>query len=131
MKPEEVVALIKDSGLRGRGGGGFLTGLKWELAAKNESDEKYVVCNADEGDPGAFMDRSIIEHNPQCIIEAMAIAGYAIGAKEGYVYVRAEYALACKRLEIAIEQAKELGLLGTKLFGSDFEFNLHIKKSNL
>jgi len=128
MKPEEVVALIKDSGLRGRGGGGFLTGLKWELAAKNESDEKYVVCNADEGDPGAFMDRSIIEHNPQCIIEAMAIAGYAIGAKEGYIYVRAEYALACKRLEIAIEQAKELGLLGSKLFGSDFEFNLHIKK---
>ncbi len=127
MTPEEVVNVVKDSGLRGRGGGGFPTGLKWSFAAKNSADQKYVVCNADEGDPGAFMDRSILEGDPHCIIEAMAICGYAIGASEGYVYVRAEYPIAVKRLQLAIDQAKEYGLLGENIFDSGFNFDLHIR----
>ena len=102
--PEQVIQVIKDSGLRGRGGGGFPTGRKWELAAMNKADQKYVVCNADEGDPGAFMDRSVLEGDPHCIVEAMAICGYAVGATEGYIYVRAEYPIAVNRLEIAIQQ---------------------------
>ncbi|HAZ37114.1 MAG TPA: NADH-quinone oxidoreductase subunit F, partial [Clostridiaceae bacterium] len=112
MKPEEVISQIKKSGLRGRGGGGFPTGLKWELTAKPVADQKYVVCNADEGDPGAFMDRSILEGDPNCVLEAMEIAGYAIGATKGFIYIRAEYPIAVKRLSIAINQAKEYGLLG-------------------
>ncbi len=127
LTPEEVTNIVKDSGLRGRGGGGFPTGLKWSFAAKNAADQKYVVCNADEGDPGAFMDRSILEGDPHCIIEAMAICGYAIGASEGYVYVRAEYPIAVKRLQIAIDQAKEYGLLGKNIFESGFDFDLHIR----
>ena len=127
LSPEEVINIVKDSGLRGRGGGGFPTGLKWSFAAKNAADQKYVVCNADEGDPGAFMDRSILEGDPHCIIEAMAICGYAIGASEGYVYVRAEYPIAVKRLQIAIDQAKEYGLLGENIFESGFNFDLHIR----
>ena len=127
LTPEEVISIVKDSGLRGRGGGGFSTGLKWSFAAKNAADQKYVVCNADEGDPGAFMDRSILEGDPHCIIEAMAICGYAIGATEGYVYVRAEYPIAVKRLQIAIDQAKEYGLLGKNIFDSGFDFDLHIR----
>ncbi|MFP4662285.1 MAG: NADH-quinone oxidoreductase subunit NuoF [Halanaerobiales bacterium] len=128
MTPEEVIKEVKDSGLRGRGGAGFPTGLKWELTRQPESDKKYLVCNADEGDPGAFMDRSLLEGDPHRIIEGMIIAAYAIGADEGYVYVRAEYPLAIKRLEIAIEQAEELGLLGEDIFSSGFNFDLHIKK---
>ena len=116
MTSEEVINEIKKSGLRGRGGGGFLTGLKWELAAKNKSSQKYVCCNADEGDPGAFMDRSILEGDPHAILESMAIAGYAIGAKKGYIYVRAEYPIAVKRLKIAIKQAQEYGFLGDGIF---------------
>ncbi len=127
LTPEEVISIVKDSGLRGRGGGGFSTGLKWSFAAKNAADQKYVVCNADEGDPGAFMDRSILEGDPHCIIEAMAICGYAIGATEGYVYVRAEYPIAVKRLQLAIDQAKEYGLLGKNIFDSGFDFDLHIR----
>ena len=127
LTPDEVISIVKDSGLRGRGGGGFSTGLKWSFAAKNYADQKYVVCNADEGDPGAFMDRSILEGDPHCIIEAMAICGYAIGATEGYVYVRAEYPIAVKRLQIAIDQAKEYGLLGKNIFDSGFDFDLHIR----
>ena len=119
--------MIKDSGLRGRGGGGFPTGRKWELAAMNKADQKYVVCNADEGDPGAFMDRSVLEGDPHCIVEAMAICGYAVGATEGYIYVRAEYPIAVNRLEIAIQQAKEYGLLGKNIFDSGFDFDLHIR----
>ena len=124
--PEQVIQVIKDSGLRGRGGGGFPTGRKWELAAMNKADQKYVVCNADEGDPGAFMDRSVLEGDPHCIVEAMAICGYAVGATEGYIYVRAEYPIAVNRLEIAIQQAKEYGLLGKNIFDSGFDFDLHI-----
>ena len=127
LTPDEVISIVKDSGLRGRGGGGFSTGLKWSFAAKNAADQKYVVCNADEGDPGAFMDRSILEGDPHCIIEAMAICGYAIGATEGYVYVRAEYPIAVKRLQLAIDQAKEYGLLGKNIFDSGFDFDLHIR----
>ena len=127
LKPEDVIQIVKDSGLRGRGGGGFPTGLKWSFTAANKADQKYVVCNADEGDPGAFMDRSVLEGDPHCIIEAMAICGYATGATEGYVYVRAEYPIAVARLQIAINQAKELGLLGKNIFGSGFDFDLHIK----
>lgn len=111
MKPEEVIQVIKDSGLRGRGGGGFPTGLKWSLAAQNDADQKYVCCNADEGDPGAFMDRSVLEGDPHSVLEAMAIAGYAIGATQGYIYIRAEYPIAVERLQIAIQQARELGYL--------------------
>ena len=125
--PEQVIQVIKDSGLRGRGGGGFPTGRKWELAAMNKADQKYVVCNADEGDPGAFMDRSVLEGDPHCIVEAMAICGYAVGATEGYIYVRAEYPIAVNRLEIAIQQAKEYGLLGKNISDSGFDFDLHIR----
>ena len=126
-KPEDVINVIKESGLRGRGGGGFPTGLKWSFCAANAADQKYVVCNADEGDPGAFMDRSVLEGDPHCIIEAMAICGYAVGATEGYVYVRAEYPIAVNRLQIAIDQAREYGLLGKNIFDSGFDFNLHIR----
>ena len=125
--PEQVVQIVKDSGLRGRGGGGFPTGLKWSFTAANQADQKYVVCNADEGDPGAFMDRSVLEGDPHCIVEAMAICGYATGATEGYVYVRAEYPIAVKRLNIAIEQAREYGLLGKNIFDSGFDFDLHVR----
>lgn len=127
LKPAEVIQIVKDSGLRGRGGGGFPTGLKWEFTAKTEADQKYVVCNADEGDPGAFMDRSVLEGDPHCIVESMTICGYAVGATEGYVYVRAEYPIAVNRLEVAIKQAKEQGLLGKNIFGSGFDFDLHIR----
>ena len=127
MTPEDVIKVVTDSGLRGRGGGGFPTGRKWALTAPNKADQKYVVCNADEGDPGAFMDRSVLEGDPHCIIEAMAIAGYAIGASQGYVYVRAEYPIAVKRLQIAIEQAREMGLLGKNIFDSGFDFDLDIR----
>ncbi len=127
MKPEDVIQVIKDSGLRGRGGGGFPTGFKWSLCAPNKADQKYVVCNADEGDPGAFMDRSVLEGDPHCLVEAMAIAGYAIGATEGYVYVRAEYPIAVRRLQKAIDDAREYGLLGKNIFDSGFDFNLHIR----
>uniref|UniRef100_A0A7C5Z125 NADH-quinone oxidoreductase subunit NuoF n=1 Tax=Caldicellulosiruptor owensensis TaxID=55205 RepID=A0A7C5Z125_9FIRM len=127
MTPGQVIDWVKRSGLRGRGGGGFPTGLKWEFAAKAPGDVKYVVCNADEGDPGAYMDRSILEGDPHSVIEAMAIAGYAIGSKQGYVYVRAEYPLAVKRLEIAINQAREYGLLGKNILGTDFEFDIEIR----
>ncbi len=125
--PEQVVQIVKDSGLRGRGGGGFPTGLKWSFTAANQADQKYVVCNADEGDPGAFMDRSVLEGDPHCIVEAMAICGYATGATEGYVYVRAEYPIAVKRLQKAIEQAREYGLLGKNIFDSGFDFDLHVR----
>ena len=124
---EEVIEEMIKSGLRGRGGGGFLTGLKWKFAAKNEADKKYVICNADEGDPGAFMDRSILEGDPYSVIEAMAIAGYAIGADEGNVYIRAEYPLAIERLSLAIAKTRKLGLLGKNILGTDFSFDIHIK----
>lgn len=127
MKPQDVIDEILKSGLRGRGGGGFPTGLKWSFAAKSVDDQKYVACNADEGDPGAFMDRSILEGDPHSVIEAMAIAGYAIGATEGYIYIRAEYPIAVARLQIAIEQAKEYGMLGKNIFDSGFDFDLHIR----
>ena len=127
MTPEEVVAQIKESGLRGRGGAGFPTGLKWELTAREDADQKYVVCNADEGDPGAFMDRSILEGDPHSLVEAMAICGYAIGADQGYVYVRAEYPLAIQRLQKAINDARDYGLLGPGIFGADFSFDLEIR----
>ena len=127
MTREEVIDEILKSGLRGRGGGGFPTGLKWKFTYNSQADQKYVACNADEGDPGAFMDRSILEGDPHAVIEAMAIAGYAIGASEGYVYVRAEYPIAVKRLEIAIKQAHEYGLLGKNIFGTDFSFDLKIR----
>lgn len=127
MKPQDVIDEIKKSGLRGRGGGGFSTGLKWEFTAKSQNDQKYVCCNADEGDPGAFMDRSVLEGDPHSVIEAMAIAGYAVGASEGYIYIRAEYPIAVKRLQIAIEQAKEYGLLGQNIFDSGFNFDLSIR----
>ncbi|MCL2054672.1 MAG: NADH-quinone oxidoreductase subunit NuoF [Oscillospiraceae bacterium] len=129
MKPEEVIDIILDSQLRGRGGGGFPTGLKWKLARTivPDADQKYVCCNADEGDPGAFMDRSILEGDPHVLIEAMAIAGYAVGASEGYVYIRAEYPIAIKRLEVAINQAREFGLLGNNIFDTDFNFDLFIR----
>ena len=127
MTPEDVIKVVTDSGLRGRGGGGFPTGRKWALCAPNKADQKYVVCNADEGDPGAFMDRSILEGDPHCLIEAMTICGYAVGATKGYVYVRAEYPIAVKRLQHAIDQAKEYGLLGKNIFESGFDFDLEIK----
>ena len=128
MTPDEVIQTVLDSGLRGRGGGGFPTGLKWKFASSNRGQvKKYVACNADEGDPGAFMDRSILEGDPHALIEAMAIAAYAIGADEGYVYVRAEYPIAVNRLTKAIEQARENGLLGNNIFGSDFNFDMHIR----
>ena len=127
MTPEQVIQTMLDSGLRGRGGAGFPTGLKWKFAAGNKADQKYVCCNADEGDPGAFMDRSILEGDPHVVIEAMAIAAYAIGASQGYVYIRAEYPIAVQRLTIAINQAREYGLLGKNIFGTDFCFDLDIK----
>ena len=125
--PEDVIQILMDSGLRGRGGAGFPTGLKWKFAAANEADQKYVCCNADEGDPGAFMDRSILEGDPHAVLEAMAIAGYAIGASQGYIYVRAEYPIAVKRLEIAINQAREYGLLGKNIFDSGFDFDIELR----
>ncbi|MCK5068244.1 MAG: 4Fe-4S binding protein [Bacteroidales bacterium] len=127
MTPEEAVKVIKDSGIRGRGGAGFPTGLKWELASKNKADQKYVVCNADEGDPGAFMDRSILEGDPHSVLEAMALCAYCMGATQGFIYIRAEYPLAIERLKIAIEQAGELGLLGKNIFGSGFDFDIGLK----
>ena len=127
MTPQEVIQEVIDSGLRGRGGGGFPTGRKWSFTAANAADQKYVVCNADEGDPGAFMDRSVLEGDPHCLIEAMTICGYATGATEGYVYVRAEYPIAVRRLQLAIDQAKEYGLLGKNIFDSGFDFDLHIR----
>ena len=126
-KPEDVIQILLDSGLRGRGGAGFPTGLKWKFAAQNQADQKYVCCNADEGDPGAFMDRSILEGDPHAVLEAMAIAGYAIGASQGYIYVRAEYPIAVKRLEIAIGQAREYGLLGKNIFDSGFDFDIELR----
>ena len=127
MTPDQVIQTILDSGLRGRGGAGFPTGLKWKFAAANDADQKYVCCNADEGDPGAFMDRSVLEGDPHCLIEAMAIAGYAIGASQGRVYVRAEYPIAVKRLQIAIDQAREYGLLGEDIFGTGFNFDMELR----
>ncbi len=127
MTREEVIDVMKKSGLRGRGGAGFPTGLKWEFAYKQPEGQKYVCCNADEGDPGAFMDRSVLEGDPHAVIEAMAIAGYVIGSNQGYVYIRAEYPIAVKRLQIAINQAKEYGLLGNNIFGTDFCFDLEIR----
>ena len=127
MKPADVIDTIKKSGLRGRGGGGFPTGLKWEFASKSVNEQKYVCCNADEGDPGAFMDRSVLEGDPHSVLEAMAIAGYAIGANQGYIYIRAEYPIAVKRLEIAIKQAKEYGVLGDNIFGTGFSFDIGIR----
>ena len=127
MTPEEVIKEIMDSGLRGRGGGGFPTGLKWQITRKVQAPQKYVVCNADEGDPGAFMDRSILEGDPHSIVEAMAINGYCTGASKGLVYIRAEYPLAVERLKIAIRQAKEYGLLGENIFGTDFSFDIEIR----
>jgi NADH:ubiquinone oxidoreductase subunit F (NADH-binding)/(2Fe-2S) ferredoxin/NAD-dependent dihydropyrimidine dehydrogenase PreA subunit len=128
MKPEDVISEVKKSGLRGRGGGGFPTGMKWEFTRKSAGDKKYIVCNADEGDPGAFMDRSVLESDPHRVIEGMTICGYGIGADEGYLYVRAEYPLAIKRLKIAIKQAEDMGLLGDNIFGSSFNFRLKIKE---
>ena len=125
--PQQVIEMIKKSGLRGRGGGGFPTGLKWEITAKVKSDQKYVICNADEGDPGAFMDRSILEGDPHSVIEAMAINGYCTGASKGLVYIRAEYPMAIKRLRIAINQAKEYGLLGKNIFNSGFDFDIELR----
>ena len=127
MTPAQVVETVKLSGLRGRGGGGFPTGMKWDFASRYSADQKYVICNADEGDPGAFMDRSILEGDPHSVLEAMAIAGYAIGASKGYIYIRAEYPLAIKRLEIAIKQAYDYGLLGKDLFDSGFDFDIQLR----
>ncbi len=127
MTPEDVIQTVIDSGLRGRGGGGFPTGRKWSFTAANKADQKYVVCNADEGDPGAFMDRSVLEGDPHCLVEAMTICGYATGATEGYVYVRAEYPIAVQRLQKAIDDAREYGLLGKNIFNSGFDFDLFIR----
>ena len=127
MTPQQVIDVMKASGLRGRGGAGFPTGLKWSFAAANQADQKYVCCNADEGDPGAFMDRSILEGDPHVVLESMAIAGYAIGASQGYIYVRAEYPIAVKRLQIAIDQAHEYGLLGNDIFGTGFNFDIQLR----
>jgi len=127
MTPDQVIAEIKNSGLRGRGGAGFPTGLKWEITRKSKADQKYVVCNADEGDPGAFMDRSVLEGDPHSVIEAMAIAGYCIEADKGLVYIRAEYPLAIERLKIAIKQAREYGLLGNDILGTGFNFDIELR----
>ena len=127
MTPKDTIEVVKKSGLRGRGGGGFPTGLKWEFASKSVDDQKYVICNADEGDPGAFMDRAVLEGDPHSVLEATAICGYAIGADTGYIYIRAEYPVAVERLEIAIKQAEDLGLLGKNIFGSDFSFNIELR----
>lgn len=128
MQPEEVIHEITDSGLRGRGGGGFPAGTKWSLARKTQSEEKYLICNADEGDPGAFMDRSVLESNPHALLEGMLIGGYAIGASQGYVYIRAEYPLAIKRLSLAIDQAREHGYLGRNILGQGFDFDINIRE---
>ncbi len=127
MTPDDVIQVILDSGLRGRGGAGFPTGLKWKFAKGNQAEQKYVCCNADEGDPGAFMDRSVLEGDPHVVLEAMTIAGYAIGASQGYIYVRAEYPIAIERLEIAIRQAREYGMLGKDIFGSGFDFDIDLR----
>ncbi|MGC6176324.1 NADH-quinone oxidoreductase subunit NuoF [Lacrimispora sp. 38-1] len=127
MTPDEVIQVLLDSGLRGRGGAGFPTGMKWKLAKQNDADQKYVCCNADEGDPGAFMDRSVLEGDPHALLEAMTIAGYAIGASQGYIYVRAEYPIAVDRLKIAIAQAREMELLGDDIFGTGFSFNIDLR----
>ena len=127
MTPEQVIGIISDSGLRGRGGAGFPTGRKWSFAAAQPKGQKYVCCNADEGDPGAFMDRSVLEGDPHVVLEAMTIAGYAIGANQGYIYIRAEYPLAVQRLKTAIAQSKETGLLGKNIFGSGFDFDLELR----
>ena len=127
MTPDDVIQTLLDSGLRGRGGAGFPTGLKWKLCKQNDADQKYVCCNADEGDPGAFMDRSVLEGDPHAVLEAMAIAGYAIGASQGYIYVRAEYPIAVDRLKIAIKQAREMELLGKNIFGSGFDFDIDLR----
>ena len=127
MSPDDVINEVSNSGLRGRGGAGFPTGKKWSFTKVATGDQKYVVCNADEGDPGAFMDRSILEGDPHCVVEAMMIAGYAIGANKGYIYVRAEYPIAVKRFQIAIDQAKEYGILGNNIWGTDFSFDLEIR----
>lgn len=127
MTPQQVIDEVKESKLRGRGGGGFLTGIKWQFAKDQSSNEKYVICNADEGDPGAFMDRSILEGDPHAVVEAMAITGYAIGAQKGYLYIRAEYPIAVERVKIALNQAKEKGLLGENILGTDFSFDLEIR----
>lgn len=127
MTPDEVIQCLMDSGLRGRGGAGFPTGLKWKFARQNDADQKYVCCNADEGDPGAFMDRSVLEGDPHAVLEAMAIAGYAIGANQGYIYVRAEYPIAVERLRIAIGQAREMELLGKDIFGTGFDFDIDLR----
>ncbi|MEZ5018742.1 MAG: NADH-quinone oxidoreductase subunit NuoF [Bacteroidales bacterium] len=127
LSPADVIDIMKKSGLRGRGGAGFPAGLKWEIASRNKADQKYVVCNADEGDPGAFMDRSVLEGDPHSVLEAMAICGFAIGASKGLIYIRAEYPLAIQRLKIAISQAREYGLLGTNIFGSDFSFDIDLR----
>ena len=127
MTPQEVIDLVLASGLRGRGGAGFPTGRKWQFAANSKAEQKYACCNADEGDPGAFMDRSVLEGDPHSVLEAMAIAGYAIGANQGYIYIRAEYPIAVKRLQIAIEQAREYGLLGKNIFNSGFDFDIDIR----
>ena len=125
--PKEVIDIVKDSKLRGRGGGGFSTGLKWEFAYNSKSDEKYVICNADEGDPGAFMDRAVLEGDPHSVLEAMAICGYAIGAQTGYIYVRAEYPVAVERLQLAIDEARKLELLGKNIFGTNFNFDIELR----
>ena len=127
MTPDDVIQVLLDSGLRGRGGAGFPTGMKWKLAKQNDADQKYVCCNADEGDPGAFMDRSVLEGDPHALLEAMTIAGYAIGASQGFIYVRAEYPIAVDRLKIAIEQAREMELLGDDIFGTGFSFNIDLR----
>lgn len=127
MSQQEVIDLMKEANLRGRGGAGFPAGRKWETAFKYPSDKKYVICNADEGDPGAFMDRSILEGDPHSVLEAMAICGYAIGSDQGFIYIRAEYPIAVHRLEVAIEQAREKGLLGNNIFGTDFNFNIELR----
>ena len=127
MTPEQIISEIKASGLRGRGGAGFPTGLKWQFTREAQGDVKYVCCNADEGDPGAFMDRSVLEGDPHTVLEAMTIAGYAIGAQEGYIYVRAEYPIAVERLNIAIEQARKFGLLGKNILDSGFDFDIHVR----
>jgi NADH:ubiquinone oxidoreductase subunit F (NADH-binding) len=127
LSPDEAIQVIKRSGIRGRGGAGFPTGVKWELASNNQADQKYVVCNADEGDPGAFMDRSILEGDPHAVLEAMALCGYCIGATLGYIYIRAEYPLAIERLKLAIDQARDYGFLGTNIMESGFDFDIHLK----
>ncbi|MBL7742332.1 MAG: NAD(P)H-dependent oxidoreductase subunit E, partial [Chitinophagaceae bacterium] len=127
MSPEEVIAEIKQSRLRGRGGAGYPTGFKWETVYKYVSDQKYVICNGDEGDPGAFMDRSVLEGNPHRVLEGMAIAGYAVGAGKGYAYIRGEYPLAIKRFELAIKQARKMGLLGNNILGTNFSFDIEVR----